>query len=76
MKQYIQVFGKDKCKQAIETIGKNITEKAEDVTNDLEDVKKIIIHAEIIPSEIASFKIVKEYTATFTYDNKINKEEN
>ena len=76
MKQYIQVLGPDKCKQAIETIGQNLVERAEDITNDLEDVKKITIHAEINPAEIASFQVVKEYTATFKHENKIVKEEN
>ena len=61
----ITVLGLENCNKALKAIGQNIIDRSDDITNDLEKVSKIIIHAELNPAEITSFSITKEYIAEF-----------
>lgn len=60
----IKVTDTKTAKEGIIAIGKSLIDRAEDITNDLKNVKSITIYAELNPCEIVGFDIKKEYTAT------------
>ncbi len=66
----IIVIGYENCNKALKAIGQNIIDRSDDITNDLEKVEKIIVHAELVPGEQASFNITKKYIADFKNCNE------
>lgn len=52
--------------KALIAIGQSIIDRAKDISNDLDRVRSITIHAELNPAEIATFDITKNYIATLT----------
>ena len=60
----INTCGKQTAKDGIIAIGQELIKRAEDITNDLEEVKSITIYAQLNPDEIVNFDITKNYTAT------------
>lgn len=61
----INVQGKENAIKSIKAIGQNLIEKAEEVCADLDNVRSITIHAELIPSKRCNFDITKNYVANF-----------
>ncbi len=61
----IEVRNKETCIQAIKSIGQDLIDKAEEISNDIEGVASITIHANITPLEIANFDVTKNYTTKF-----------
>ena len=56
---------KDTIKECIISIGQELIERAEDITNDVEGVTSITINAKLNPTEIVNFDITKNYMAGF-----------
>ena len=52
--------------KALIAIGQSIIDRAKDISNDLDKVNSITIHAELNPAEITTFDITKNYIATLT----------
>lgn len=61
----INVQGKENTIKSIKAIGQNLIERAEEICNDLDNVKSITIYANLTPSEICNFDVTKNYTANF-----------
>ena len=65
MKEAVTPVGKENVKKSIIAIGQELTERADDITNDLKLVANIEIYAKLTPDEITNFDIKKNYTATY-----------
>lgn len=52
--------------KALIAIGQSIIDRAKDISNDLDRVCSITIHAELNPIEITTFDITKNYIALLT----------
>lgn len=63
------INGKESCKKALETIGKDLIERAEEITNDLEKVRSITINAELNPCEIVNYDVTKNYYVSFEMED-------
>lgn len=61
----------EKCKKALEGIGQDLIDRAEEISRDLEQVTSITIYANLNPTEIVNYDVTKNY---FVYFEK-NKEE-
>lgn len=70
MKKSICV-GQENCKKAIESIGQDLINRAEDISKDLKFVKSITIYAQLNPAEVVNYDVTKNYQVNF----EINKEE-
>ena len=68
---YINIEGKENTIKAIKGIGQNLIERAEEICNDLDNVKSITIYANLTPSEICNFDITKNYTTNFEEKEKV-----
>ena len=53
------VGNKEDCKNAIISIGRDLIERAEEISSDLEGIGSITIHAELNPSEIVNYDVTK-----------------
>ena len=56
----IKVRNRETCIQAIKSIGQDLINKAEDITNDIDS-----IYANINPLEVVSFDVTKNYVVKF-----------
>lgn len=76
MSKFIMPIVKEEMKKALISIGQEIIDRAEDVSNDLKLVRSITIFSQIepseVPSEVPTVKIEKEYIVT---DKGVNKNE-
>ena len=63
LKQPIAILKKEDVKKGIIAIGQELIKRADDITNDLERVSTITIHAVLTPDEFVNFDINKNYTA-------------
>ena len=61
----IKVQGKENAIKSIKAIGQNLIERAEEICNDLDNVRNITIYANLTPGEICSFDVTKNYAANF-----------
>ena len=61
----INVQGKENTIKSIKAIGQNLIERAEEICNDLDNVKSITIYANLTPNEICNFDVTKNYAANF-----------
>lgn len=61
----IKVRNRETCIQAIKSIGQDLINKAEDITNDIDRVQSISIYANINPLEVVSFDVTKNYVVKF-----------
>lgn len=57
-------IGKEEIKKALISIGQEIIDRAEDVSNDLKLVRSITVFSQIEPSEAPTVRIEKEYIVT------------
>ena len=64
MSKYIVPIGKEEIKNALINIGQEIIDRAEDVSNDIKQVRSITIFSQIKPSEVPTVRIEKEYIVT------------
>ncbi len=64
-KEILIACGKEKVNKSIKATGQELIRRADDITNDIEFVKEITIHATITPNEIVNFDVNKNYTARF-----------
>ena len=64
-----KVINKETCKKAIESIGKDLIERAEEITNDLKFVRSITIKAELNPCEIVNYDVTKNYWVFFEMED-------
>lgn len=61
----IEVRNKETCIQAIKSIGQDLIDKAEEISNDIEGVASITIYANITPLETVNFDVTKNYATKF-----------
>lgn len=59
----VRLVSKQAAKESILAIGQELIRRADDITNDLEKVTSITIHAELNPAEIVNFDVTKNYIA-------------
>lgn len=71
MAETIKVCDKETAKKGIIAIGQELIKRAEDITNDIEQVTSITISAKLNPLEIVNFNVTKNYTAII--EDKENK---
>lgn len=64
-KEIVVSIGKENVNKAIKAIGQELIKRADDITNDIENVSTITINAVLTPEEIVNFNINKNYTAMF-----------
>lgn len=56
-------IGPENVKLAIESIGKSLIDRADDISRDLNYVSSISINAKITPEEVVNFDVIKNYYA-------------
>ena len=61
----IKILGKDNVRKGIIAISQNLLENIDEICSNLDNVKSITIHAELMPNEICNFDITKNYIANF-----------
>ena len=66
----IKVLGKENVKKSIIAIGQELIDRADDICRDINDVRSITIHAELIPNEYCNFDITKNYNANYKEEDK------
>lgn len=70
----IRIMGKENVEKGIKAIAQNLLEKVDDITNDLDQVQSITIHALLGPGDICNFDITKNYLANFEEEKENNNE--
>lgn len=60
----------DKTEDCIKAIGESLIKKAKDISNDIDNVTSITIHANISYDEIVNFDVTKNYVAELEDDNE------
>lgn len=63
MKRVIAIGNKESVKDGLIALGQELIRRAEDITNDIENVISISVYANINPGEIVNFDITKNYAA-------------
>ena len=61
MAKYFTVCGKETVKDALISIGQDLINRADKITDDLENVISITINAEIVSGEIVNYNVNKNY---------------
>lgn len=72
MVQPANTNGQENCKKALESIGQDLINRAEDISRDLKFVTSITIHAELNPAEIVNYGVSKNYGVYFTENEEEN----
>lgn len=70
MVQPTRTLGQENCKKALESIGQDLINRAEDISRDLKFVTSITIYAQLNPTEIVNYDVSKNYQVF------LNEEEN
>lgn len=60
-----QVPDKKNIKDCVLSIARELKNRADDITNDIEDVRSININAKIEAGEVVNFDIIKNYLVGF-----------
>lgn len=63
-------IGQENCKKALQSIGQDLINRAEDLSKDLEHVTSITICANINPTKIVNYDVTQNYSIY------LNEEEN
>ena len=70
MKTPIMIANCSDAKKALIAIGQELINRANDISRDLNHVTSITIHAELNPTEIVNFDIIKNYAAYLEEETK------
>ena len=66
----IKICGKESVVKGIKAIGQSLYENADNICEDLENVKSISIFADIVQGELAGYQVTKNYIAKLKEDKK------
>lgn len=76
MVQPIKAVGQENCKKAIQSIGYDLINRAEDISRDLQYVSSITIYAQLNPTEIVNYDVSKNYQVFLNEEENNNGNEN
>ena len=63
MKRAIAIKNKEDVKNGLIALGQELIRRADDISNDIENVATITVYALLNPTDIVNFDITKNYTA-------------
>jgi predicted nucleotide-binding protein len=75
METKIIVLGKENINKGIKAIGQELISRADEISNNIENVNAITINAVLTPAEIVNFDITKNYIAQFKENDKDKKDD-
>lgn len=64
------VVGQENCKKALQSIGHDLINRAEDISRDLQYVSSITIYAQLNPTEIVNYDVSKNYQVFLNEEEK------
>lgn len=70
MVQPVKPLGQENCKKALQSIGQDLINRAEDISRDLSFVKSITIYAQLNPTEIINYDVTKNYAVFLNEEEK------
>lgn len=63
-------LGQENCKKALQNIGQDLINRAEDISRDLQYVSSITIYAQLNPTEIVNYDVSKNYQVFLNEEEK------